>query len=83
MEAIETISRVIDQINNISGTIAAAVEEQSATTNEMTRNVSEAATGAGEISANIGGVAQAAEGTWHGRKSHTKRPRNWPKWRRT
>ncbi len=63
VEAIETISGVIDQINNISGTIAAAVEEQSATTNEMTRNVNEAAKGAGEISTNIGGVAQAAEGT--------------------
>jgi len=63
VEAIGVISGVINQINNISGTIAAAVEEQSATTNEMTRNVSEAAKGAGEISANIGGVAQAAEGT--------------------
>ena len=63
VQAIATISGVITQINDISGTIAAAVEEQSATTNEMTRNVSEAARGAGEISANIGGVAQAADGT--------------------
>ncbi len=63
VEAIGVISGVIDQINNISGTIATAVEEQSATTNEMTRNVSEAAKGAGEISANIGGAARAAEGT--------------------
>ncbi len=61
--AIETVSDVIHQINNISATIAAAVEEQSATTNEMTRNASEAASGAGDISVNIGGVAQAAEGT--------------------
>ncbi len=45
--AIETVSGVIHQINNISATIAAAVEEQSATTNEMTRNANEAATGAG------------------------------------
>jgi len=63
VEAIGTIGDVINQISGISGTIATAVEEQSATTNEMTRNVSEAAKGAGEISANIGGVAQAAEGT--------------------
>jgi methyl-accepting chemotaxis protein len=61
--AIATVSDVINQINNISATIAAAVEEQSATTNEMTRNTNEAATGAGEISANIKGVTQAAEGT--------------------
>ncbi len=61
--AIGTVSGVIDQINAISVTIATAVEEQSATTNEMTRNASEAARGAGDISANISGVAQAAEGT--------------------
>jgi len=63
VEAIGTISGVINQINGISGTIAAAVEEQSATTNEMTRNVGEAAKGASEISTNISGVAQAADGT--------------------
>jgi methyl-accepting chemotaxis protein len=63
VEAIATINAVINQINDISGTIAAAVEEQSATTNEMKRNVSEAATGADEISSSIGGVARVAEGT--------------------
>jgi methyl-accepting chemotaxis protein len=61
--AIGTVSGVIDQINSISVTIATAVEEQSATTNEMTRNASEAAKGASDISTNIAGVAQAAEGT--------------------
>ncbi|MGA2415511.1 MAG: methyl-accepting chemotaxis protein [Candidatus Sulfotelmatobacter sp.] len=61
--AIETVSGVIHQVNDISATIAAAVEEQSATTNEMTRNTTEAATGAGTISASIAGVAQAADGT--------------------
>jgi methyl-accepting chemotaxis protein len=63
VEAIGSISGVITQVNEISGTIATAVEEQSATTNEMTRNVAEAAKGAGEISHNIEGVAQAAQGT--------------------
>jgi methyl-accepting chemotaxis protein len=61
--AIGTVSGVINQIDDISATIATAVEEQSATTNEMTRNASEAAQGAGDIAASIGGVAQAAEGT--------------------
>ena len=61
--AIEMVSGVINQINDISVTIAAAVEEQGATTGEMTRNAGEAATGAGNISVNIGGVAQAADGT--------------------
>jgi methyl-accepting chemotaxis protein len=61
--AIATVSGVIDRVNAISGTIAAAVEEQSATTTEMTRNASDAAKGAGDISTSIGGVAHVAEGT--------------------
>ena len=54
---------VINQINDISNTIATAVEEQTATTNEMTRNVADAAKGSGEITRNIEGVAEAARGT--------------------
>jgi methyl-accepting chemotaxis protein len=66
VEAIATISGVINEINGISNTIATAVEEQNATTNEMARNVSEAAQGSGEITSNIAGVAQAAESTSRG-----------------
>jgi methyl-accepting chemotaxis protein len=36
------------------------VEEQTATTNEMSRGVAEAATGSGEIAVNITGVATSA-----------------------
>ncbi|MGA1986109.1 MAG: methyl-accepting chemotaxis protein [Candidatus Sulfotelmatobacter sp.] len=61
--AIGSISDVIRQVSDISGTIATAVEEQSATTNEMTRNVGDAAKGSEEITRNIEGVAQAARGT--------------------
>jgi methyl-accepting chemotaxis protein len=63
VDAIGTISQVITTINDISGTIATAVEEQSATTNEMTRNVADAAKGSGEITHNIAGVAEAARST--------------------
>src|SRR5580693_630917 len=66
VEAIGTISTVINQINDISSTIATAVEEQNATTNEISRNVSEAAQGSGEISSNIAGVAEAAQSTSRG-----------------
>jgi methyl-accepting chemotaxis protein len=66
VEAIASISDVINQVNGISNTIATAVEEQNATTNEMARNVSEAAHGSGEITSNIAGVAQAAESTSRG-----------------
>lgn len=64
--AIASISRVIHQIDNISNIIAAAVEEQNATTNEMVRNLGEASRGSGEITSNIAGVGQAAESTSHG-----------------
>jgi methyl-accepting chemotaxis protein len=66
VDAIASISGVINQINDISSTIATAVEEQNATTNEMSRNVSEAAQGSSEIASNITGVAEAAEGTSRG-----------------
>ena len=42
---------IINQINDIQNTIASAVEEQTATTNEIARNVAEAATGSTEIAA--------------------------------
>jgi methyl-accepting chemotaxis protein len=66
VEAIASISEVINQVNGISNTIATAVEEQNATTNEMARNVTQAANSSGEITSNISGVAQAAESTSRG-----------------
>jgi methyl-accepting chemotaxis protein len=66
VEAIREITGVINEINDISNTIASAVEEQTATTNEMARNVTEAAKGSGEISENVAGVAKAAESTTQG-----------------
>ncbi|SHN46936.1 methyl-accepting chemotaxis protein [Cryptosporangium aurantiacum] len=61
--AIAEISDIIGQISAFQNTIAAAVEEQTATTAEMARNVSGAAEGSGEIAANVSGVAQASERT--------------------
>jgi methyl-accepting chemotaxis protein len=58
--AIEQISQIIAQINDYQMTIASAVEEQTATTNEMSRGVTEAATGSSEIAGNITGIATAA-----------------------
>jgi methyl-accepting chemotaxis protein len=63
VEAIGEIASIIASINDFQLTIASAVEEQTATTNEMSRNVSEAATGTGEIANNITGVASAASAT--------------------
>jgi methyl-accepting chemotaxis protein len=66
VSAIASISGVIGMVNDISGSIASAVEEQSATTAEMSRNVAEAARGSREVAQNIQGVAQAAQSTSQG-----------------
>src|SRR3712207_1630920 len=64
--AITGIAAIIGQINDFQLTIASAVEEQGATTAEMNRSVSEAATGSGEIAGSISGVAHAASATTAG-----------------
>jgi len=66
VDSIRQIGEVITQINDISNTIASAVEEQTATATEMSRNVAEAAKGTAEIAQNITSVAQAAENTTQG-----------------
>lgn len=69
--AIGRITEVIGQINMLSGTIAAAVEQQHATTKEISRNVEEAASGAANIAQAITRVASAAEET-HTGAEHTE-----------
>ncbi|MEI7564559.1 MAG: methyl-accepting chemotaxis protein [Polynucleobacter sp.] len=64
--SIEEISAIINKINDISGLIASAVEEQAATTGEMGRSVSEAATSSADIASNINSVATTAQSTSEG-----------------
>ncbi|SNY44418.1 methyl-accepting chemotaxis protein [Paractinoplanes atraurantiacus] len=64
--AIDRITGIIGQVNEHSTTIAAAVEEQTATTAEMGRNITEAATGSGEIAEGVSGVATSAQVTKDG-----------------
>jgi methyl-accepting chemotaxis protein len=61
--AIGEISSIVAQISDRQTTIASAVEEQTATTNEMSRSVQEAAQGSGQIADNITGVSSAADST--------------------
>ncbi len=68
VESIGEITTVIHQINDISNTIASAVEEQTATTNEIARNVQEGARGGAQVAENIVAVAQAAKSTTQGAK---------------
>jgi len=64
--AISEIADVIGRINEIQTSIASAVEEQTATTNEIARSVTEAATGANGIAADVTQVAGAADDTRQG-----------------
>jgi methyl-accepting chemotaxis protein len=64
--SIGDVSKVIDEINGISTTIASAVEEQTATTGEMSRNVSDAAKGSQNISENLSSLAEAVAATKQG-----------------
>ncbi|MDF1603238.1 methyl-accepting chemotaxis protein [Nocardioides sp. YIM 152315] len=66
VDAIGQISTVIAEINDFQMTIASAVEEQTATTNEMNRNVLEAANGSEGIASNVAGIADAAAQTLSG-----------------
>jgi len=66
VKAIEEIGGIINQIDDISNSIASAVEEQTATTNEIGRSVQQAAKGTEDIAANISGVAVAAQSTTKG-----------------
>jgi len=63
VQAIGEISGVIARINDYQATIAAAVEQQSATTSTMTRNVGDAADGTAGFAGNISAVAQATRAT--------------------
>jgi methyl-accepting chemotaxis protein len=66
VEAIAQIGKIINQINDLQNTIASAVEEQTVTTGEISRNIGEAALGSAEIARNITGVATAARNTTEG-----------------
>ncbi len=65
VQAIDEITTVIGRINDIQNTIASAVEQQTGTTNEISRNISETARGSSDIASNITGVATAAKETQH------------------
>jgi methyl-accepting chemotaxis protein len=60
VNAIKEIGGTIGRISEIASAIAAAVEEQSATTREIARNVQGASKGTAQVASNIGDVSKAA-----------------------
>ena len=63
VEAIEAIAGEISTVAEIAGSIASAVEEQNTATQEIGRNVTEAAQGTHDVSSTIATVTEAAATT--------------------
>jgi methyl-accepting chemotaxis protein len=63
VKAIGDLLGVIEQVNDLQRAIAAAVEEQAATTKEIGRNVTSSAESSREIAGSIGEVVDTAHGT--------------------
>jgi methyl-accepting chemotaxis protein len=63
VQSIGTITDIVARISDFATTIASAVEEQTATTNEMARNVTETADAAGHIAVNITQVSAGSAST--------------------
>ncbi|MBM3734655.1 MAG: methyl-accepting chemotaxis protein [Acidobacteria bacterium] len=60
-ESIAHVTEVIDKIHSITGVIAAAIEEQTATTTEVTKSIGLVVEGSQEIVRNISQVAEATK----------------------
>ncbi|MDG6108063.1 methyl-accepting chemotaxis protein [Dactylosporangium aurantiacum] len=65
-EAINRIVEITGRLGDYQTTIAAAVEQQTATTTEMSRNISQAAAGSADIAADISTISEAARATTDG-----------------
>ena len=61
--SIDEIGKIIKQLEETSTAIAAAMEEQGATTQDVARNVSEAASGTRQVSENIAGLTKTSQET--------------------
>ncbi len=68
-DALGRITGIIERINESQTTIASAVEQQSATTADMSRSVHDVASGTQTIAANIDSVADHAQGVLVGSES--------------
>ncbi len=66
VDAVTTIGQTIEKLNGIASAIAASVEEQSATTNEVARVIQDSAKGVLNIAENVKIVSTAARETFTG-----------------
>jgi len=66
LQALQSVTTIIQQICDMQTAVASAVEEQTATTNEISRNVATCATGSTEIARSVTEVVNRARGTSRG-----------------
>jgi methyl-accepting chemotaxis protein len=60
VKEIISVTKVIEEVNEIVGTIAAAIEQQSAATKEIASNVAQASVGTNEVSSNVSQTSAVA-----------------------
>ncbi len=63
IEEIETVNKVMEEINTIIITIATAIEEQASATREIASNISQVSQGAQSVNKNISESSQAIDNT--------------------
>ncbi len=61
VEAIQSVTQIIQELNETSSGVAAAVEEQTVTTQEIAANVTQVSQGFNQISGNIGHSTRASQ----------------------
>ncbi len=66
VEAIAAVTKTIEEINHVSETIAAAVEEQTAATQSISSNMQEASSGMQVVNQSVDGVSTAISTTQSG-----------------
>ncbi len=60
VKAINEINTIMTEVDSLSTTVSTAVEEQAVTSNEISRSMTEAATGVTDIARNISGLEDVA-----------------------
>jgi methyl-accepting chemotaxis protein len=61
LDDLQQITKVIQQVSEIVNTIASAIEEQSAVTKDIARNVAEAATGVGDANQRVAQISTVSQ----------------------
>ena len=59
--AMEQVAEIVREMNEISGIVASTATQQAAATEEITRNVQQAAQGAQEVAGNVQGLREGAQ----------------------